>query len=86
MWYKWKLHIGKGVLYFSYNFRRISAHAIKVWLDKIKTDDVPVLVCLTHADNLYLECVLKEDEYNTKDIEFKKLAIETELKVSGITC
>jgi hypothetical protein len=67
------------IIIFVVDYRRISAHAIKVWLDKIKTDDVPVLVCLTHADNLYLECVGREDEYNTKKVEFKKQAIGIEL-------
>ena len=74
-------YVGVIVHYF-YNFRRISASAIKLWLDKMKTDDVPVLVCLTYADNLYLECVTREEEYNTKTVAFKKRAIGIERQVS----
>jgi hypothetical protein len=44
-------------------------------------DDVPVLICLTHADNLYLECVAKEKEYKIEAIEDKRKAIQRELQV-----
>ena len=47
----------------------------------MKSGDVPVLVCLTHADHLYLECIAKEEEYNIMTNEAKMRAIENELKV-----
>lgn len=47
----------------------------------MKSDGVPVLVCLTHADNLYLECVEKQKEYNVETAEAKKIAFRNELQV-----
>ena len=52
----------------------------------MKSDDVPVLVCLTHADSLYLECVAKEEEYNMSSVELKKQAISSELTVGQHAC
>ncbi|CAI8045401.1 hypothetical protein GBAR_LOCUS25109 [Geodia barretti] len=70
------------MIVFVVDYRRISATAIKLWLDKMKSDDdVPVLICLTHADNLYLECVAKEEEYKIEAIEDKRKAIQRELQV-----
>jgi hypothetical protein len=69
------------MIVFVVDYRRISATAIKLWLDKMKSDDdVPVLICLTHADNLYLECVAKEEEYKIEAIEDKRKAIQRELQ------
>ena len=47
----------------------------------MKTDDVPVLVCLTYADLLYLECVTRAEEYKLETTEAKKEAIKHELRV-----
>ena len=60
--------------------RRISATAIKLWIEKMKSDDVPVLVCLTHADNLYLECATRGKQLNMQEDEVKRV-IQSELQV-----
>ena len=60
--------------------RRVSATAINLWLNKIKSG-VPVLVCLTHADSLYLECTEREKQYNIEKVETKEKALKNELQV-----
>ena len=37
--------------------RRIGTDAAKQWLCKLKEEEVPVLVCLTHADRLYADLI-----------------------------
>lgn len=37
-------------------FRKASSDPVKWWLQQLTKNDVPVLVCLTYADVLYLEC------------------------------
>lgn len=37
-------------------FRKASSDPVKWWLQQLTKNGVPVLVCLTYADVLYLEC------------------------------
>ena len=59
---------------FNLLFRKASTKAVKRWLQALQRNGVPVLVCLTHADMLYLECT-DED---------KRAAFKIELEVSGV--
>ena len=41
--------------------RRLTSATTKEWFRQLEAErDIPVLVCLTHADQLYVEC-LEED-------------------------
>ena len=51
-----------------------------MWLEKLKEADMPVIVCLTHADFLYDEFITESKE-PTDDMKRK---IGSELAVSGI--
>ena len=60
----------------SLEYRKFSSGqlAIEQWLSHLKENDLPVLVCLTHADRLYSECVdhdhiLEPTKYKQKIME-----------------
>ena len=60
-------------------FRRISSDTAKEWLKHLKKKEVPVIVCLTHADMLYAECV--DESGDPKPTEEKKKKIGSDLNV-----
>ena len=59
-------------------FRKIDSDPAKEWLCQLKNEDIPVLVCLTHADVLYAEL----DEAGKSREQLRK-QIGGELYVSG---
>ena len=52
----------------------------KEWLHILEAEDVPVVVCMTHADLRYNECMEKEDG-NPEPTPFKKHEIGADLMV-----
>ena len=54
-------------------YRKALSDPVKNWLKSLTKPNVPILVCLTHADVLYLEC--KDDHCES--------SIESELTVSA---
>lgn len=54
--------------------------AIEHWLRELKAGDVPVLLCLTHADRLYAECI--DDDGTLEPTARKREIIEADLTVS----
>ena len=67
------------------DFRRISTDAAKEWLKFLKKEEVPVIVCLTHADRFYAECIEESEDKNPKPSNDKKRKIGMELLVMTIT-
>lgn len=59
--------------------RKISTSLAKEWLRQLQIEDVPLLVCLTHADRLYAECMKKDQDPNPN--ESKRQVIGSELQV-----
>jgi len=48
----------------------------------LKEQDVPVMVCMTFADELYTEAMKEEPNDNPKPTDFKIRTIRKELEVS----
>lgn len=66
-------------------FRRISTKPAKKLLESLlKEENVPVLVCLTHVDRLYVEYIDKDvnNDCTPLPTEYKKRVIGHELTVS----
>lgn len=66
-------------------FRRASSDPAKEYLKFLKKAEVPVIVCLTHADRLYVEYI---DESTNKDPKpnadrQRKIGLELQVKVNG---
>ena len=61
--------------------RRIGTDAAKQWLCKLKEEEVPVLVCLTHADRLYADLIPKDKSETLEPTGFKQQQIGRELQV-----
>ena len=55
--------------------------AVEQWLTHLKENDLPVLVCLTHADRLYSECV--GDDHTLEPTKYKQKIMEKDLSVSS---
>ena len=67
-----------------FSFSRISTKPAKKLLESLlKEETVPVLVCLTHVDRLYVEHIDKDVDNNCTPLptEFKKRVIGHELMV-----
>lgn len=62
-------------------YRKIHTDPAKKWLSELEAEDVPLKVCLTHADRLYAE-LMETDDNNPDPTEFKKQKINEELDVS----
>lgn len=65
-------------------FRRVSTKPAKKLLESLlKEENVPVLVCLTHVDRLYVEHIDKDvdNECTPHPTEYKKRVIGHELTV-----
>lgn len=54
--------------------------AIEQWLCELKAKDVPVLLCLTHADRLYAECI--NHDSTLEPTAYKQKTIDADLTVS----
>lgn len=63
--------------------RRIFTDQAKQWLEQLKKEDVPVILCLTFADELYLHFIGAEKD-NPDPTEFKRREIGRELEVSAL--
>lgn len=61
--------------------RRIFSDVAKEWLHYLESEDVPVVVCMTHADLRYNECMENEDG-NPEPTPFKKQEIGADLMVT----
>jgi len=60
-------------------YRSLSSESFSKWLEVLKGKEVPMLVCLTHADRLYAAHMTDPTDFpDVKDI------LETELKVSPV--
>ena len=61
--------------------RRVNSEAASVWLKKLAEEDIDiqVLVCLTHADHLYMELKKKPESTNQATITHR---LKGELAVS----
>ncbi len=68
-----------SVLRFAFN-RRIFTDQAKQWLEQLKKEDVPVILCLTFADELYLHFI-GTDKDNPEPTEYKRREIGHELEV-----
>ena len=64
--------------------RRISTDAAKQWLCKLKEEEVPNLVCLTHADRLYADLIPKDKSETLEPTGFKQRQIGRELQVQYV--
>lgn len=65
-----------------FNFvRRISCDAAKEYLKTLKKEEVPVIVCLTHADRLYVEYIDESSDKDPTPTEDRKRRIGLELQV-----
>ena len=62
--------------------RRITTDSAKEMIKYLKKQDVPLLVCLTFADELYTEAMHEEKSDNPGPTDFKSCAIRKELEVS----
>ena len=62
-------------------YRKIHTDPAKQWLSELEAEDVPLQVCLTHADRLYAELMGTEGN-NPDPTESKKQKIHEELDVS----
>ena len=67
-------------LYVAFLNRRIFSDVTKQWLHLLEAEDVPVVVCMTHADLRYNECMEKEDG-NPEPTPFKINEIGADLMV-----
>ena len=61
--------------------RRIFSDVAKEWLHYLESEDVPVVVCMTHGDLRYNECMEKE-EGNPEPTHFKIQEIGADLMVT----
>lgn len=62
-------------------FRRASSDPVKWWLQQLTKNGVPVLVCLTYADVLYLECKeadRQEDIASELEVNIFKIHLQSE--------
>ena len=75
------LNVITYILY--YNTRRIFSDVAKEWLHLLEAEDVPVVVCMTHADLRYNECMEKE-EGNPEPTPFKINEIGADLMVRNV--
>ena len=51
-------------------------------MKRLKEEEVPVIVCLTHADRLYVECIEESEDKNPHPTNDKKRKIGSDLYVS----
>ena len=51
-------------------------------MKRLKEEEVPVIVCLTHADRLYVECIEESDDNNPHPSDDIKRIIGSDLYVS----
>lgn len=80
MWITIRLQSESIVLY----FRRIFCDVAKQWLHLLEAEDVPVVVCMTHADLRYNECMEHEDG-NPEPTPYKIQEIGADLMVNLFT-
>ena len=52
------------------------------WYDILEKKSVPHLICLSHADRLFVECVYEDD--GIKNMEYACMEIPRQLKVRSI--
>ena len=64
--------------------RRFFSDVAKQWLYLLEAENVPVVVCMTHADLLYNECMEKEDG-NPEPTPYKIQEIGADLMVHLFT-
>ena len=62
-------------------YRRVSSDPCKEWLERLKAEEVPVIVCMTHADRLYVECIEDSTDKSPVPTNDKKRKIGLELDV-----
>ena len=65
-------------------YRRITSDPAKEWLHILKKEDVQVIICLSHADRFYAECIDDCEDKNPKPTEDKKRKIGSLLYVNNI--
>jgi len=58
--------------------------AIEQWCGELKAKDVPVLLCLTHADRLYAECI--DDDGTLEPTAYKQKTIDADLTFLILLC
>ena len=84
-------HITKVYIYPSYLhiylyshifYRKITSDSAKEWIQRLKEHDVPVIVCMTFADELYTEAMKEEQDKNPNPTDFKIRCIRKELEVN----
>ncbi len=61
--------------------RRISSDTAKEWLKNLKKAEVPVIVCLTYADRLYMECIEESGGTSPRPTDVVKRKIRKDLHV-----
>ena len=67
-------------------YRRITSDPAKEWLRILKDEDVQVIICLSHADRLYVECIEDHKDDSSGPTEYKKRKIGSHLYVSQSMC
>ena len=50
-------------------YRKVDTGSVKKWLERLQVENVPILVCLTFADQLYAELDGKESVRYQLEIE-----------------
>ena len=70
--------------------RRVHTESAKCWLEYLESEPVQVLVCLTHADWLYVEYMGEDGTHRPTDIVRKEIKIQldvsTAIKKVAILC
>ena len=60
-------------------FRRVHTESAKHWLEYLESEPVQVLVCLTHADRLYVEYLGEDGTHRPTDIVRKEIKIQLDV-------
>ena len=65
--------------------RKIHSDPAKQWLKELEAEDVPVRVCLTHADRLYAELMGTEGNPDPTGSKKQKIGLELEVNLHYIS-
>lgn len=65
-------------------YRRITSDPAKQWLRILKKEDVQVIICLSHADRFYAECIDDCEDKSPKSTEDKERKIRSLLNVNNV--
>ena len=59
--------------------RRVHTESVKHWLEHLEKDPVHVLVCLTHADQLYVEYMNEDGTHKPSDNVRREIKIQLDV-------